>query len=87
MFRLIPADFGRIWLESGNEKEKEKEVVIGASTQVGCGCGGLGATPMLPRAAHALWGCVLDILDPLGHARFCCEFVVLLEELVRKALL
>ena len=32
-------------------------------------------------------GCVLDIWDSLGHARFCCEFVALLEELVRKALL
>lgn len=66
MFRLIPADFGRIWLESGNEKEKEKEVVIGASTQVGCGCGGLGATPVLPRAAHALWGVCFRYFGSIG---------------------
>ena len=32
-------------------------------------------------------GCVLDIWDSLGHARFCYESVVLLEELVWKALL
>lgn len=53
----------------------------------GVGAAALEPHPCFPGLPMLCGGCVLDILDPLGHARFCCEFVVLLEELVRKALL
>ena len=29
--------------------------------------------------------CISDVWDSLGHVRFCCEFIILLEKLVREA--